>query len=75
MNNFIFSQSVEGFLLAANAHGLSPNTIRDCITTFRKFQFFLDNDPPLSESTSKHAKEFLASQHAIIKKTLFNYHT
>jgi len=75
MNNFIFSQSVEGYLLAANARRLSPNTIRDYTTTFRKFQFFLDNDPPISEITSEHVKEFLASQHAISKKTLLNYHT
>ncbi len=75
MNNFIFSQSVDGYLLAANARRLSPNTIRDYTTTFRKFQFFLDNDPPISEITSKHVKEFLASKHAISKKTLLNYHT
>ena len=45
-NQITFSQALEGYLLYADASRLSPHTIADYTNTFRKFQAFLDYDPP-----------------------------
>jgi len=74
MNKITFSQAIDGYLLFANARRLSHHTIRDYVTTFRKFQDFLDEDPPIEEITSKQVESFLAAQ-TVSKKTLLNYHT
>ena len=73
-NEFSFSQAVEGYLLAANARWLSPHTIKDYVNTFRKFDVFLQEDPPVSSITSKQVESFLAIQ-TVSKKTLLNYHS
>jgi site-specific recombinase XerD len=73
-NEISFSQAVEGYLLAAHARRLSPHTIEDYVNTFRKFDVFLKEDPPVSLITSKQVESFLASQQ-VSKKTLLNYHT
>ena len=41
MNTITFSQSIEGYLLAANARRLSPNTINDYSFTLHKFKQYL----------------------------------
>jgi len=74
MNKITFSQAIDGYLLFANARRLSHHTIRDYVTTFRKFLDFLDDDPPIEEITSKQVESFLAAQ-TVSKKTLLNYHT
>jgi site-specific recombinase XerD len=74
MNSFTFTQTVEGYLLAANARRLSENTLRDYQITFRKFFNFLDEDPPINEITPEQVKSFLVSQNGVSKKTLLNYH-
>ena len=74
MNKITFSQAIDGYLLFANARRLSPHTIRDYFTTFRKFLNFLEEDPPLEEITPKDVESFLASQ-PVSKKTVLNYHT
>lgn len=74
MNKITFSQAIDGYLLFANARRLSHHTIRDYTTTFRKFQNFLDDDPPVEEITSKQVELFLVAQ-TVSKKTLLNYHT
>ena len=68
-----FLDAVEGYLLAATARHLSKNTISDYCFTFRKFQAFLDCDPPIEEITSKQIEAFLAAQ-KVTKKTVLNYH-
>ena len=73
MNSISFSQAVDGFLLAANARHLSQHTIKDYLTTFRKFHVFLDDDPPISAITAKHVEAFLAAQE-VSNKTVLNYH-
>ena len=70
---FSFSQAVEGYLLAANSRHLSPLTIRDYSITFRKFQDFIDDDPPIEGITPHRVEEFLAAQ-SVSKKTILNYH-
>lgn len=67
----LFSQVVEGYLLAASARHLSQHTINDYTNTFRKFLTFLDDDPPIVEITSKLVESFLASQ-TVSKKTVLN---
>lgn len=70
-----FTQAVHGFQLAARARQLSEHTIKDYMTTYRKFADFLADDPPFAAITRKKIKEFLASQTSIGQKTLLNYHT
>jgi site-specific recombinase XerD len=68
------SQSIDGFTLAAHARRLSPKTIADYQNTFRKFFYFLQDDPPLDSITPPIIRQFLAAQ-TVSKKTLLNYHT
>jgi site-specific recombinase XerD len=75
MNTITFSQSIEGYLLAANARRLSPNTINDYSFTLHKFKQYLGDDPPIAEISVKDVQIFLANQNHISKKTLLNYHT
>jgi len=71
---FSFSQAVEGYLLAAkfppslalNDPGLFPSLSR-------KFQDFIDDDPPIEGITPHRVEEFLAAQ-SVSKKTILNYH-
>jgi integrase/recombinase XerD len=69
-----FSQAIEGYLLHANARHLSTHTIADYTNTFRKFQAFLGEDPPISEVTTNQVRAFLASLQ-VSNKTALNYHT
>jgi len=74
MNTHItFTQAVEGFILAARARRLSPNTISDYLNTYRKFIDYLGEDLAISAITSRHIETFLAAQ-PVSKKTLLNYH-
>jgi len=68
MNTITFSQSIEGYLLAANARRLSPNTINDYSFTFHKFKQYLDDDPPIAEISVKDVQIFLSNQNHISKK-------
>lgn len=74
-NQITLSSAIDGYLLHARARRLSPYTIRDYTTTFRKFADFLAHDPPLAAITPGQVRRFLASQNGISKKTLLNYHT
>lgn len=67
------SQAVEGWNLDASARRLSQNTILDYMGTFRKFQTWLGNDPPLADITTTQVKGFLSCQ-TVSKKTVLNYH-
>lgn len=75
MDTLTLSQAFDGFELAALARRLSPKTILDYQNTFRKFFYFLDEDPPLDSITPRHIREFLSAQTSVGKKTLLNYHT
>ena len=75
MNTMIsFTQAIEGYLLAANARHLSPNTLLDYTNTYRKFIKFLNSDPPMDEISVETIEIFLANQ-TVSKKTILNYHT
>ena len=73
-NQITFSQALEGYLLYADARRLSPHTIADYTNTFRKFQIFLDDDPPINSITPDQVRSFFASLNHLSKKTLLNYH-
>lgn len=68
------SQAISGYLLAAEARRLSPNTLADYRNTFRKFVAFLGIDPPISHVNQVAVESFLAAQD-VSKKTVLNYHT
>jgi site-specific recombinase XerD len=69
-----FSDAVNGFLMASEARHLSPNTINDYLNTYRKFQAFLNDDPPIAGISAREVEAFLATQ-VVSKKTVLNYHT
>ncbi len=61
-------------MLAANARGLSENTIRDYSITYGKFQKYLKgSDPFIDEITADTVRKFLSLQY-VSNKTLLNYH-
>ena len=60
-------------MLDAAARKLSNETIREYLNTFRKFDAFLEDDPPIARITPLVVKAFLAEQ-PVAKKTLLNYH-
>ncbi len=73
MNSITFSQTVDGYLLAAGARHLSKHTIRDYVTTYKKFSNYLNHDPPINSISAKQVEEFLSLQN-VSKKTVSNYH-
>ncbi len=40
------SQAIEGYMIAAQARRLSPQTLKDYSVTLRKLQTFFENDLP-----------------------------
>ena len=64
-----FSQAVNGYLLAAQSRHLSQHTIDEYLNTFRKFQTFIDDDPPLITLSPAVVQAFLAAQ-TVSKKTI-----
>jgi len=74
MKSITFSQAIDGFLLAANARRLSSRTIADYTVTYRKFQSYLQVDPPMPAITPHQVEKFLSIQ-PVSKKTILNYHT
>lgn len=68
------SQAIEGYFIAAGARRLSPHTMADYDNTFRKFEDFLGDNPPLSDITPSHVRRFLGSLNGLSAKTALNYH-
>jgi len=69
------SQALDGYFIAARARRLSPHTLQDYDYTFRRFEAFLKDDPPLTSITVAEIRGFLNSMTGISNKTLLNYHT
>ena len=74
-NRITLSQAIEGYFVAAHARRLSRHTLRDYDNTFRRFEEFLERDPPLSEIGAAEVTAFLGSLEHLSAKTLLNYHT
>ena len=72
-NKITFSQAVEGYMLSARAGHLSAHTVRDYLTTYRKFGNYLEDDLRIAEISANHVRSFLAEQ-SVSKKTVLNYH-
>ena len=72
-NQITFSQAVEGYMLSVRAGHLSAHTVKDYLTTYRKFESFLVDDLPIAEIKPEHIRAFLAEQ-TVSKKTILNYH-
>ena len=52
------SRAIEGYFIAAHARRLSTHTLADYDNTFRRFEAYLERDPPISDlapTTSPHA--------------------
>ena len=74
-NGITLSQAIEGYFVAAHARRLSRHTLRDYDNTFRRFEAFLDSDPPLAEIGVAEVTAFLGSLNGLSDKTVLNYHT
>jgi site-specific recombinase XerD len=74
-NRITLSRAIEGYFLAAHARRLSRHTLADYDNTFRRFEAFLDRDPPLAEIGPAEITAFLGSLDHLSAKTLLNYHT
>ena len=74
-NSVTLSRAIEGYFIAANARRLSAHTLADYDNTFRRFEAYLERDPPISAITPAHINAFLASMNGLSAKTLRNYHT
>ncbi len=75
MNSPTLSQCIEGYLIAAQARRLSPNTLADYTNSFRRLQRFLNADPPINAIDVKTLTHFMASLDGLSKKTGRNIHT
>lgn len=74
MKQLTFSQALEGYVLFAEPK-LSPHTLQDYFTTFRKFQAFLGEDVLINDITVGSIAGFISQYKHLKKKTLLNYHT
>jgi site-specific recombinase XerD len=74
-NRITLSQAIEGYFIAAHARRLSRHTLRDYDTTFRRFEAWLDRDPPLCHIDRSHIRAFLNSLQGLSDKTVLNHHT
>jgi integrase len=73
-NTIHLSQAIEGYFVAAHARRLSVHTLSDYQHTYRRFEQFLDGDPPLADITPAHIRRFLNSLQGLSDKTVRNYH-
>lgn len=65
---------INEYILAMRARRLSPYTIKDYNTAFRKLMAFLGEDKPFEEITVHELNEFLARL-TVSNKTALNHHT
>ena len=71
-NPITLSQAIEGRILAANAKGLSINTIKEYSLYYRKLMTFMPDDPDFTSITVERLREFMAAQTHLSKKTRSN---
>ncbi len=71
-NPITLSQAIEGRILAANAKGLSINTIKEYSLYYRKLMAFMPDDPAFTAITVDRLREFMATQTHLSKKTRSN---
>ena len=60
-HNITLSEALQGYEIYVEARRLSPHTIRDYFTTFRKLQQFLGHDPPIDDISRHDIQNFLKS--------------
>lgn len=69
------SQAIDGYLLAARARRMSPNTLQNYGQGFGHFQRFLKRDAELARITTADVRRFLDSLTWLAPKSVRNYHT
>jgi integrase/recombinase XerD len=73
-NIYLFSATVDGYMLSLGARHLSQNTIDDYSRTLAKFSKFLKDDIPISQVSARDIEAFLASHTHLSNKSLLNYY-
>ena len=72
--NIKLSEAIRLYLVDKRGQGLSPNTLADYRTTFKKLQAFLSCDPTISSIEADTVRDFFNSVTGITNKTKLNYH-
>lgn len=75
MSSITLSQSIRGYMLAANARRLSANTLKAYAYTYRRFQQHLGHDPALASIHVDQIRAYLNSLHTLSPKSVRNHHT
>lgn len=73
-NTYLFSSTIDGYMLSLGARHLSQNTIDDYRRTLSKFASFLKEDLPIDQITTRDVEAFLASYSKLSNKSLLNYY-
>lgn len=75
MNNRItLTQTIDGYILFAQARRLSDNTISNYTNAFNRLRDHLAKDPVFSKITPQDIQAFLAGSTQVAKVTLLSYH-
>jgi site-specific recombinase XerD len=72
MDKITLSAAIIGYTIAAQARRLSPHTIADYTSTFRKLRRYLASDPLIAFITPAGILAFINAQNGISKKTTLN---
>ena len=72
---FFLSEAIRGYMIAARARRLSPNTLALYDQAFMRFEEFLGEDPPLASITAATFREFQESLDWLSENSVRNYHT
>jgi site-specific recombinase XerD len=75
MSSITLSQSIRGYMLAANARRLSRNTLEAYAYTYRRLQQHLGHDPALASIDVDQIRAYLNSLAALSPKSVRNHHT
>lgn len=73
-NIYLFSATIDGYMLSLGARHLSENTISDYRRTLFKFATFLKEDLPVHKITARDVEAFMASHKHLSNKSLLNYY-
>ena len=73
-NTIRLSQAIEGFFITAKSRRLAAGTLSDYDNTLRRFERFLESDPPLPTIIPDDIRSFMSSLDGLSAKTIVNYH-
>jgi site-specific recombinase XerD len=73
-NLITLSQAIQGYFIAAHARRLSHHTLKAYDSHLRKFERYLNDDPPFEKITASDVRGFLSSLTTLTSKSVLNHH-